>query len=101
MNISERISEIKQSNNGAELTMAQMQALLSEVERKGAQEKAGDLTLRVSAKGALSVYGLGRFPVTLYTSQWEKVLESAPLIADFMEKNKSSLKTKASEIAKA
>ena len=40
-------------------------------------KKAGGISLKVSDKGALSVYGIGRFPVTLYRSQWLKVLDAA------------------------
>jgi hypothetical protein len=50
--------------------------------------------LKVSEKGAVSVYGLGRFPVTLYKEQWTKLLEMADEIRDFIKENDSKLKTK-------
>jgi hypothetical protein len=54
----------------------------------------GQMSLRVSEKGALSVYGLGRFPVTLYREQWEKLLGMADEIKQFIQDNDSSLKRK-------
>lgn len=55
------------------------------------------ITCKVSDKGALSVYGLGRFPVTLYRSQWERLLapETAKQIGAFIEVNASLLAVKA------
>jgi hypothetical protein len=50
--------------------------------------------LKVSEKGALSLYGVGRFPVTLYKEQWVKVLEKADEIRAFIVANDSVLKTK-------
>ena len=52
------------------------------------------LPLKVSEKGALSVYGLGRFPVTLYKEQWNKILDMADDIRTFIKANESQLKTK-------
>jgi hypothetical protein len=52
------------------------------------------ISLKVSEKGALSVYGMGRFPVTLYKEQWEKLLDLADDIRAFIRDNKDSLKTK-------
>ncbi len=54
----------------------------------------GGLTLKVSDKGALSVYGLGRFPVTLYKEQWTRLLEAAAELRDFIAENDAQLKTK-------
>jgi hypothetical protein len=56
--------------------------------------KAGGLTLKVSEKGALSLYGMGRFPVTLYKEQWLRILASAPDIETFIRDNDAKLKTK-------
>ena len=50
--------------------------------------------MKVSEKGALSVYGLGRFPVTLYREQWEKLLALADPIRQFIQDNDSLLKKK-------
>ncbi|MBC7692490.1 MAG: hypothetical protein H7222_12065 [Methylotenera sp.] len=55
---------------------------------------AKGLSLKVSEKGALSVYGLGRFPVTLYKEQWKKLLEMADDIRVFIDANDAQLKTK-------
>jgi hypothetical protein len=52
------------------------------------------MSLRVSEKGALSVYGLGRFPVTLYREQWEKLLGMADEIRRFIQENDRLLKRK-------
>lgn len=52
-------------------------------------------TLKVSAKGAISLYGLGRWPVTLYASQWEKIIEHRELISQFIQTNMASLAKKA------
>ena len=52
------------------------------------------LSLKVSEKGALSVYGLGRFPVTLYREQWEKLLDMADDIRAFIRENDAALKKK-------
>jgi len=52
------------------------------------------MSLKVSEKGALSVYGLGRFPVTLYREQWEKLLGMADAIKEFIKANDSTLKKK-------
>jgi hypothetical protein len=52
------------------------------------------LSLKVSEKGGLSLYGVGRFPVTLYKEQWRKILGMAAEIEDFIVKNDPLLKTK-------
>jgi hypothetical protein len=56
--------------------------------------KAGTLSFRVSEKGAVSVYGLGRFPVTLYQEQWDKLLGQVNELRQFIEANRASLKKK-------
>lgn len=53
------------------------------------------LTMKVSEKGALSIYGLGRFPVTLYRGQWERLLAHAPAITAFIATNADLLSVKA------
>ncbi|MCC6272743.1 MAG: hypothetical protein IT572_04700 [Deltaproteobacteria bacterium] len=55
---------------------------------------ARGLSLKVSEKGALSVYGLGRFPVTLYKEQWAKLLDLADDIRAFLKANDAALKSK-------
>ena len=59
---------------------------------KGRSERG--ITRKVSEKGALSVYGLGRFPVTLYKEQWRRVLAMAAEIEAYVRENDSKLKTK-------
>jgi hypothetical protein len=58
------------------------------------QRKPGQLRLKVSEKGALSVYGLGRFPVTLYKEQWRRLLDYADEIKTFLKDNDHLLKGK-------
>ena len=71
-----------------------------ELERLRAENEAlkkrrnASVSIKVSEKGAVSVYGLGRFPVTLYQEQWQKLLAMADDIKAFIEDNKSSLKVK-------
>jgi hypothetical protein len=78
-------------------TEDEMQA---EIERLRAENEAlkkparGQMSLKVSEKGALSVYGLGRFPVTLYREQWEKLLAMADQIRQFIQDNTHLLKKK-------
>lgn len=59
--------------------------------KKGA---ATGVTMKVSEKGGLSVYGMGRFPVTLYKEQWLKLLDMSAEIRAFIAANEGSLKTK-------
>ena len=71
----------------------------AEIERLRAENESlkrprGQTSLRVSEKGALSVYGLGRFPVTLYREQWEKLLAMAEDIRSFIAENDHLLKKK-------
>ncbi|HJQ21854.1 MAG TPA: hypothetical protein VJ867_16035 [Gemmatimonadaceae bacterium] len=63
----------------------------NEALKKGA---ARGVSLKVSEKGGVSVYGLGRFPVTLYKEQWTKLLDMADDIRSFIRENESRLKTK-------
>ena len=61
-----------------------------------ALKKAGSrgISLKVSQKGAVSLYGMGRFPVTLYKEQWMKILEMSDTIRAFIADNNSALKEK-------
>jgi hypothetical protein len=75
--------------------------LKAEVERLRAENEAlkkasrpGALTIKVSEKGGVSVYGLGRFPVTLYQEQWEKLLAQVDDIRAFIAANRDRLKKK-------
>ena len=58
------------------------------------QRKPGQLRLKVSEKGDLSIYGLGGFPVTLYKEQWLKLLGYADEIRSFLKENDAQLKAK-------
>jgi hypothetical protein len=55
---------------------------------------AKGLSMKISEKGGLSIYGLGRFPVTLYKEQWKKLLDLKDDITAFMAANDAQLKTK-------
>jgi len=72
---------------------AELERLRAENERLKAQQTRG-ISLKVSDKGGVSLYGLGRFPVTLYKEQWAKVLDMADDIRRFIRENDSKLKTK-------
>lgn len=74
---------------------AEVERLRAENEtlRKGGS-RGGGPNLRVSEKGGVSVYGLGRFPVTLYKEQWTKLLDMAEEIRAFIRENESKLKAK-------
>ncbi len=69
-----------------------LMARIAELEKQVGAKKSGDLDFRVGAKGGVSVYGLGRFPVTLYYEQWNKLLDAAKDLRAFLEANKSRLK---------
>ena len=73
---------------------AEIERLKAENEALKTGPKRGSLSLKISEKGALSVYGLGRFPVTLYKEQWLKLLGIADEIKSFIEENNQRLKTK-------
>lgn len=72
---------------------AELARLRAENERLK-QRGARAVSLKVSEKGAVSVYGLGRFPVTLYKEQWEKLLGMADEIHAFIVENQGKLKTR-------
>jgi hypothetical protein len=72
---------------------SELARLRAENEALKAQAGRG-LSLKVSEKGGISVYGLGRFPVTLYKEQWTKLLDMGEDIRRFMRDNDSKLKVK-------
>ena len=80
--------------------MATEEEMKAELERLRKENEAlkrptrGQISMRVSEKGGLSVYGLGRFPVTLYREQWEKLLGMADSIRQFIQDNDATLKRK-------
>jgi ABC-type uncharacterized transport system YnjBCD substrate-binding protein len=73
--------------------LARLRAENEELRTTGSQAPRG-LSFRVSEKGAVSVYGLGRFPVTLYQEQWEKLLAQIDDLKAFIEANRNRLKKK-------
>jgi hypothetical protein len=77
----------------AEPTYEEMKARLAELEKQ-VSRRTGSLEFRVSEKGGVSVYGLGRFPVTLYFEQWTRLLDQAENLRAFLDENKSKLKLK-------
>jgi hypothetical protein len=72
---------------------AQLEQLKAENERLKSQ-RGRSVSLKVSEKGGVSVYGLGRFPVTLYKEQWTKLLAMADEIRAFIKDNDATLKAK-------
>ena len=72
---------------------SELERLRAENERLK-QRSSRAVSLKVSEKGGLSVYGLGRFPVTLYKEQWTKLLDMADDIRAFMVENDGKLKAK-------
>jgi hypothetical protein len=77
------------------LSADQLRALTAELLTKLEEaQKPRALTMKVSEKGALSIYGLGRFPVTLYRTQWERLFNARQQIADFIKTNGHLLSTK-------
>jgi hypothetical protein len=72
---------------------AELERLRAENEKLKSQSTRG-VSLKVSEKGGVSVYGLGRFPVTLYKEQWSKLLDMADDIRAFIRENESRLKSK-------
>jgi len=78
----------------AEPTKDELLARIAELEKQVTTKKAGKLEFRVSEKGGVSVYGLWRFPVTLYQEQWSRLLDAAEDLRVFIEENKSRLKVK-------
>jgi hypothetical protein len=78
----------------AEPTYDELKARLTELEKQNEKRRSGSLEFRVGEKGGVSVYGLGRFPVTLYYEQWNRLLDQAENLRAFLEENKSKLKLK-------
>lgn len=78
----------------SEPSYEELKAQLAQLQQQVKGRRKGSIDFKVSEKGAVSVYGLGRFPVTLYYEQWVRLLDQADQLREFMEENKSSLKLK-------
>lgn len=76
------------------LTLQEMQERIAQLEAQLKNKNNRAITLKVSEKGAVSAYGLGRFPVTLYLSQWEKLLGEIENIKAFIAANRDKLTVK-------
>ena len=78
------------------------QDLQAELERLKAENESlkkkktttKEISFKVSQKGAVSVYGMGRFPVTLYKEQWQRLLDKKEELLEFIDENDADLKTK-------
>ena len=81
----------------AEPTYEELKARLADLEKKGAGRRGSELEFKVGEKGGVSVYGLGRFPVTLYYEQWNRLLETSEKLREFLEENKAAGKLKLKE----
>ena len=81
----------------AEPTKEELLARIAELEKQAGAKKSGRIEFKVSEKSGVSVYGLGRFPVTLYYEQWVRLLDSVEALRSFLEDNKSKLKLKSND----
>ena len=78
----------------AEPSKEELMARIAELEKQVGSKKQGSLEFKVGEKGGVSVYGLGRFPVTLYYEQWVRLLDAGEGLRAFLEENKNKLKLK-------
>ncbi len=78
----------------SEPSYEELKAKVAELEKQTTGKRTGSMEFRVSEKGGVSVYGLGRFPVTLYYEQWTRLLGASEDLKKFLEDNKSRLKLK-------
>lgn len=81
----------------SEPTKEELLARIAELEKQTSSRPKGTLEFRVGEKGGVSVYGLGRFPVTLYYEQWVRLLDRSADLHAFLEENKHRLKLKNAE----
>jgi len=81
----------------AEPSYEELKARLAELEKQGGARRTGSLEFRVGEKGGVSVYGLGRFPVTLYYEQWIRLLDAAADLRKFLDASKAEGKLKLKE----
>ena len=78
----------------SEPTQQELLRRIAELEKQVQDRTPPQLQLKVSDKGGVSVYGLGRFPVTLYYEQWTRLLDHSEELRTFLESNKDKLKLK-------
>lgn len=81
----------------SEPTYEELKAQLAALQEKSKTRGPRAIDFKVSEKGGVSVYGLGRFPVTLYYEQWIRLLDQATQLREFLEENKPSLKLKGTD----
>jgi hypothetical protein len=81
----------------AEPSYEELKAQLEALKKQSTGKRTGALEFRVGEKGGVSVYGLGRFPVTLYYEQWIRLLDISADLRAFLEENKSAGKLKLKE----
>jgi hypothetical protein len=84
--------EVPEITNTDDPTKDELLKRVAELEKQLEGRRAAGLAFKVSDKGAASVYGLGRFPVTLYYEQWLRLLDHADELRAFLEENKAELK---------
>jgi hypothetical protein len=95
MRPSAKCTYLKYEASMSEPSYEELKAKLAQLEKEvEVKKRSGDLSFKIGEKGGLSVYGLGRFPVTLYYEQWNRLLGAAEDIKSFLEENKSKLKLK-------
>ena len=82
------------AEESAEQKLARLEAENKALKEQIEERKPGQLRLKISEKGGLSVYGLGRFPVTLYKEQWARLLEQGDEIKKFLKDHDQDLKAK-------
>lgn len=75
----------------------ELKSRVAELEKQGGGRRSGALEFRVGEKGGVSVYGLGRFPVTLYYEQWTRLLDAGEKLRAFLEDAKADGKLKLKE----
>lgn len=78
----------------SESNIEELKSRIAELEKEIISNKGNRLSFKVSEKGGVSVYGLGKFPVTLYYEQWVRLLEAASRLQVFLDENKDNLKMK-------
>ena len=80
-----------------EPTKEELLQRIAELEKQAGSRSRGELQFKVGEKGGVSVYGLGRFPVTLYYEQWTRLLDAGEKLREFLEENKAGGKLKLKE----